>query len=685
MTKLSTLVGVDVGGTFTDLAFFDEKTRAFRTAKVPSNRGDEAVGFIEGLKRLDAIANLGAIVHGTTVGTNALLERKGAKIGIITTPGFRDTLEMRRRDRPNTWGLWGDFEPIASREFRLEVPERTLADGTIRVAVEKADIEAACAKLITMGAEALAIGFINAYANPANERAALEAARAVWPNAHVSASHELLPEIREFERTSTIALNAYLQPVVASYLGKLEDALAGDGFAGSFHIVQSNGGVMSTANARKFPVRTALSGPAAGVIAAAAIGRAAGYEDIVTADLGGTSFDVSLVAGGQAALAAQTTIDFGMVVRTPMIEITTIGAGGGSIAHVDKGGLLAVGPESAGSRPGPVAYAQGNTRPTLTDANIVLGRINAEKPIGGKLARLDVEAARAAIDAHIGKPLGLSPEAAAEAIIRVANAKMAGAIRLVSIERGHDPTKFTAVPFGGGGALHVGALIKDVGLKSALVPRYPGITSALGCIIADIRHDEVATVNLMLDGLDAASLAARMAETGEKARTIVAAASLQVERIDVVFELDMHYQGQTHTVGVPLPVTLEAGNVSLSEAVVRAAFETAYAKAFSRLLPGIPVKIVNLRTAAVGRRPAFDLAALAPDADASIEAATRGRRKVWFDARWHEAIIYDRLALPVDAKIAGPAILEQADATIVLDPGLGARVDHFGNLIVERL
>jgi N-methylhydantoinase A len=685
MSTRSTLVGVDVGGTFTDLAFFDETTRAFRTAKVPSNRGDEAVGFLQGLKRLDAIANLGAIIHGTTVGTNALLERKGAKIGLITTPGFRDTLEMRRRDRPNTWGLWGDFEPIASREFRLDVPERTLADGTIRVGVQRADIEAACAKLIAMGAEALAIVFINAYANPANERAALEAARAVWPNAHVAASHELLPEIREFERTSTIALNAYLQPVVASYLGKLEDALAGDGFAGSFHIVQSNGGVMSTAVARKFPVRTALSGPAAGVIAAAAIGRAAGFSDIVTADLGGTSFDVSLVAGGEAALAAQTTIDFGMVVRTPMIEITTIGAGGGSIAHVDKGGLLAVGPESAGSRPGPVAYAQGNTRPTLTDANIVLGRINAEKPIGGTLARLDVEAARAAIGSHIGTPLGLSPEAAAEAIIRVANAKMAGAIRLVSIERGHDPTKFTAVPFGGGGALHVGALIKDVGLKSALVPRYPGITSALGCIIADIRHDEVATVNLMLDGLDAAALAARMAETGEKARGIVAEAALQVTRIDVVFELDMHYQGQTHTVSVPLPVTLEGGRVSLSEAIVRAAFEAAYARAFSRLLPGIPVKIVNLRTAAIGRRPAFDLAALAPDADATLEAATRGHRQVWFDGGWHDAAVYDRLALPVGAEIAGPAILEQADATIVLDPGLSARVDRFGNLIVERL
>ncbi|CAN1525489.1 HyuA N-methylhydantoinase A/acetone carboxylase, beta subunit [Rhabdaerophilaceae bacterium] len=680
----STLVGVDVGGTFTDLAWFDEVSRQFRVAKVPSNRGNEAIGFIEGLKKLDAIQNLGAIVHGTTVGTNALLERKGARIGIITTPGFRDTLEMRRRDRPNTWGLWGDFEPVASREFRLEVPERTLADGTIRIGVAREDIEKACMRLIALGAEALAICFINAYANPQNERAAYEVAKTVWPNAHVAASHQLLPEIREFERTSTIALNAYLQPVVGSYLGKLEAALAAESFPGSFHIVQSNGGVMSTQNARKFPIRTALSGPAAGVIAAAAIADAAGFSNIVTADLGGTSFDVSLVANGAAALAAQTTIDFGLVVRTPMIEITTIGAGGGSIAHVDRGGLLAVGPESAGSRPGPVAYAQGNTRPTLTDANIVLGRINAENPIGGQLKRLDVEGARAAIETHVGAPLGLSAEAAAEAIIRVANAKMAGAIRLVSIERGHDPTRFSAVPFGGGGALHVGALIRDVGLKSALVPRYPGITSALGCIIADIRHDEVATVNMMLDGLNSSKLAARMVESGTKARSIVAVASLLVERIDVLYELDMHYQGQTHTVGVPLPVVLQEDQVTISEDIIRAAFESAYAAAFARLLNGIPVKIVNVRIAAIGRRPSFDLVALAPPLSATLAAAERGMRNVWFDGAWHEAAIYDRLALPVGARISGPAILEQGDATIVIDPGLVGCVDRFGNLVVER-
>jgi N-methylhydantoinase A len=442
---------------------------------------------------------------------------------------------------------------------------------------------------------------------------------------------------------------------------------------------------MSTAVARRFPVRTALSGPAAGVIAAAAIARAAGYPDIVTADLGGTSFDVSVVANGEAALAAQTTIDFGLVIRTPMIEITTIGAGGGSIAAVDASGFLSVGPESAGSRPGPVAYGQGNDRPTLTDANLVLGRINADKPIGGKLSRLDVDAARAAIGAKVGGPLGLSPEQAAEAIIRVANARMAGAIRLVSVERGHDPARFTAVPFGGGGALHVGALITEVGLRAALVPRYPGINSALGCIIADVRHDQVMTLNMPLEGLDAAALDRRMVQAGREAHAVVAGSGLAVERIDVLYELDMHYQGQTHTVAVPLPVTLDEDATGIDEAIVRQAFETAYSRAFSRLLPGNPVRIVNLRIAAVGRRPAFDLAAIGPKPGTARRDALLGTRPVWFEGGWHETQIWDRLALPVGEMVTGPAILEQGDATTVVDPGLSARVDDFGNLIVERI
>ena len=677
------VVGVDVGGTFTDLFWFDEAAKRFRTAKVPSQRGDEAKGFIAGLTTFGPVSELASIVHGTTVGTNALLERKGARVGLITTPGFRDALEMRRRDRRQTWGLWGDFVPVAARDCRLEVPERTLADGTIHVAVDREAVREAARALHGKGCEALAIIFINAYANPQNERDALEAARAVWPNENIACSSAILPEIREFERSSTTALNATLQPVVGSYLGRLEQALAADGFEGRFHIVQSNGGVMSTATARRLPVRTALSGPAAGVIAAAAIARAAGHPDIITGDLGGTSFDVSLIAGGQAALAAQTTIDFGMVIRTPMIEITTIGAGGGSIARVDAGGLLEVGPESAGSRPGPVCYGQGNTRPTLTDANLVLGRIDGEKPLG-TLQRLDVEAARAAIAREIAEPLGLDVMAAAEAIVKIANARMAGAIRLVSIERGHDPAKFMAMPFGGGGALHAGALIHEVGLKGALVPRFPGVTSALGCVIADIRHDGVQTVNLMLEGLDAAALDARMVEAGREAHRVVAEAGLSVERIDVLYELDMHYLGQTHTVSVPLPVTLGEAGTGVTADVIREAFEAAYGAAFSRLLPGIPLRIVTLRTAAIGRRPAFDLTALAPSAGASLELARRGTRQVYLDGAWRETAIWSRLDLPVGTRIAGPAVFEQPDATVLLDPGLTAEVDALGNLVILR-
>ncbi len=683
-TLQKTIVGVDVGGTFTDLFHFDEVARAFRVAKVPSNRGDEAAGFLQGLLALGKIESFGSIVHGTTVGTNTLLERRGPRIGVITTRGFRDVLEMRRRDRRQTWGLWGEFIPIADRDLRAEVDERTLADGTIRTAVDEAAVAAAAAMLRARGAQALAIIFINAYANAENERRALAAAASVWPNEHLSASHQVLPEIREFERASTTALNAYLQPGVGAYIGKLEGALAQRNFAGKFHIVQSNGGVMSTATARRLPVRTALSGPAAGVIAASAIAWASGYDNVITCDLGGTSFDVSVVAGAKPSLAAQTVLDFGLVIRTPMIEITTIGAGGGSIAAVDRGGLLHVGPESAGSVPGPACYGQGNERPTLTDAHVVLGRINAARPIGGKLPRLDVDAAKRAILAAVGKPLGLDVQDAAEAIVRVADARMAGAIRLVSIERGHDPGRFAAMPFGGGGALHVGALIKEIGLKCGVVPRFPGVTSALGCVIADLRHDQVQTVNLALDGLDAAALDARMVAAGEEARAVVAAAGIVVEQIDITYELDMHYLGQTHTVAVPLPVTLQNGHTGITGAVIGTAFDRAYTAAFGRLLPGIAARIVSLRTAAIGRRPAFDLSVFAPPADGSMRSAERGERPVWFEGRWHATRVWSRLDLPADAVIGSPAVLEQPDATIFIEPGLRGRLDNLGNVIVER-
>jgi N-methylhydantoinase A len=675
---MSTVVGVDVGGTFTDFFHFDEITRHFKVGKTPSNRGDEAVGFLSGLKTFGAPEDIGSIVHGTTVGTNALLERKGARVGLITTAGFRDVLEMRRRDRRQTWGLWGDFIPVVDRDMRLEVAERTLADGSIRTPIDPEEVRAAALKLRNAGAEALAIVFINSYANPANERAALQAIGKIWLNGHIGCSSQILPEIREFERSSTTALNAYLQPVVGSYLAKLDRALARENFGGAFHIVQSNGGVMSTQSAARLPVRTALSGPAAGVIAAAAIAAHAGYKNVITGDLGGTSFDVSLVVDGQVSMAAETTVEFGLVIRTPMIEIATIGAGGGSIAAVDAGGLLQVGPRSAGSRPGPVCYGQGGVQPTLTDANVVLGRINAERPIGGALTRLDIRAARAALLDHIGKPLKLGAEQAAEAVLRVANARMAGAIRLVSIARGHDPQRFAAVPFGGGGALHVGALIKDVGMKAALVPRFPGVTSALGCVVADIRHDQVRTVNVMLDSLDETALQAQLAADANDARAVVENAGLAVDAIDTILEADMHYAGQTHTVAARLPTQ---DPLAMTRKMLCMAFEAAYTMAFGRTLPGIPIRLVNLRVAAVGRRPRFDFSTLAPGANASMQAADRGTRPVWFGG-WQETHIFDRLALPAGAEIPGPAILEQPDATTVIDPGLLARIDPFGNVIV---
>ena len=661
----------------------DEAAGKAEIAKVPTTPDDQSRGFLEGIRtRVGDLAEVLTVVHGTTVATNALLERKGARTGVITTTGFRDVLEMRRRDRPRTWGLWGTFEPIVPRDRRLEVDERVLADGTVRQAVDPDAVRAAAAHLLEMGCEALSIVFINAYANTENEQAAKQAVQSVWPNEHVTVSSDILPEIREFERASTATLNATLQPVLGRYLGALENALRGDGFAGEVLIVQSNGGVMSVDTARARPVRTALSGPAAGVIAAAYIGEAAGFPNLVTCDMGGTSFDVSLVAGGRASLAAQTSIGFGMVVRSPMIETITIGAGGGSIARVDAGGLLQVGPESAGSDPGPVCYGQGNDRPTVTDANVVLGRINADRPIGGRLDRLDVAAAITAIRQCIAEPLGLEVIEAADAILRVANAKMASAIRLVSIERGHDPKSFAAMPFGGGGALHAGALIRDVGLSRAVVPRFPGVTSALGCVIADMRHDHVHTINRMLDELDLRALDDEMVGQAAEGHRVLDGAGVAFESRAEEFELDMLYLGQTHTVSVRLPVRVSGSTTRIDQQIIRTAFEQGYRAAYGRLLEGIPMRVMNLRSAVIGRRPRFDLSLLAPAPDASLEAAARGTRRVHTGAEWQQASVHDRLALPVGAIIAGPAILEQPDATIYIEPGMSGEVDRFGNVLI---
>ncbi|MEP2707141.1 MAG: hydantoinase/oxoprolinase family protein [Roseibium sp.] len=677
------MIGVDVGGTFTDVFVLNERDGSASVAKVPTTRPDQSGGFLDGIGReVSDLSEISVVVHGTTAGTNALLERKGAVTGVICTEGLRDVLEMRRRDRPRTWGLRGDFEPVVDRRNRLEVPERTLADGSIRTAVDIEAVRAAARQLREQGCEAVAILFANAYANPDNEVAAVAAVREIWPNPHVSASSEILPEIREFERFSTTALNAYLQPEVSGYLGRLENALKSGGFDGEFMIVQSNGGVMAVDTACKLPVRTALSGPAAGVIAAGYIAATAGFENVITGDMGGTSFDVSLIAEGQSMLSPQTSIDFGMVVRNPMIEITTIGAGGGSIAWVDKGGLLNIGPESAGSDPGPVAYGLGNDRPTVTDANVVLGRIDPENPIGGKLERLDVEAASKAIHSHVGKPLGLSTLEAAEAILRVANSRMAGAIRLVSIERGFDPKRFAFMPFGGGGALHAGAMLAEVGIARAIVPRYPGVTSAMGCVIADMRQDFVQTINSLVSSLDETTLGNFMQSHADQGMALLDAARTAFEARELSFELDMAYIGQTHTVSVPLTITVEGGKVTPpTKTDIEAAFDSAYMATFGRLLDKGVRRILNLRSAVTGKRPKFDLKTLAPTSSETV--AAKATRPVHFSGAWHDTATYNRLELPVGTVIEGPAILEQPDTTVLVEPDLQARVDTFGNTVIE--
>lgn len=677
------MIGVDVGGTFTDVFVLNEAEGTARVAKVPTTRPDQSAGFLDGIRReVGDLSEISVVVHGTTAGTNALLERKGAKTGVISTQGLRDVLEMRRRDRPRTWGLRGDFEPVVERSNRLEVPERTLADGTVRTPVDLDAVRAAARELKANGCEGVAILFANSYANTANEDAALAALREVWHNDHVSASSEILPEIREFERFSTTALNAYLQPEVSGYLGRLENALKAGGFDGEFMIVQSNGGVMAVDTACRLPVRTALSGPAAGVIAAAYIAQSAGFDNVITGDMGGTSFDVSLISEGQSMLSPQTSIDFGMVVRNPMIEITTIGAGGGSIAWVDKGGLLNIGPESAGSSPGPVAYGLGNTRPTVTDANVVLGRIDPDNPIGGKLARLDVEAAARAIDEHVGLPLGLTTLEAAEAILKVANSRMAGAIRLVSIERGFDPKNFAFMPFGGGGALHAGAMLAEVGIARAIVPRYPGVTSAMGCVIADMRQDFVQTINSLVDTLDESALGAFMQSHTDQGMALLDAARTTFQARELSFELDMAYLGQTHTVSVPLTVKTDGHTVTApTRAEINQAFDTTYTATYGRLLQNGVRRILNLRSAVTGKRPKFDLTTLAPAEGGRRDALAT--RQVYFGGRWHDTAIYDRLALPAGSIIQGPAILTQPDTTVLIEPDLQGRVDRFGNTIIE--
>jgi N-methylhydantoinase A len=669
------LVGVDVGGTFTDLVLVDEASGEVRVAKVPTTVANQAGGVQAALAGASAAAaELKVIVHGTTTATNALLERKGARTGLITTRGFRDVLELGRRTRPTPYGLKGSFEPLIPRDLRLEVDERVDAEGLVVVPLDEAQVRDAVERLRARGVEALVIHFIHSYLNDAHERRAREIAAALWPNAYVTVGAELLPEYREYERGTTAAINGFVQPVIDRYLRRLAGDLARQGYRQQLLVMQGNGGTMSVDVAARHAVSTLMSGPAAGVKAAAYTALLAGHRNIVSCDMGGTSFDVGLIRDGRPALTADKELGYGLPVRVPMIDIHTIGAGGGSIARVSSAGILQVGPESAGADPGSICYGRGGEEPTITDANLLLGRLNPAGLLGvDGAARLD--RIREIFDRKIGAHLGLGPDEVAGAIVRVGNDKMAGAIRLVSLERGHDPRDFVLFAFGGAGPLHASALARELAIPKVLVPARPGITSALGCLVADVRHDFVRTINQPVLRLHIEEARRILGAQVDEGRRLLGSEGVEIETLAIQHEADMQFVGQTHV----LTVAIET--IGFAREDLMRAFEKAYWERFGVELGEMRAQVVSLRTAVIGhRRPVSLDGLIALEAASAGGAQPAGHRRAWFDGGWHDTPVYRREQLGVGAELTGPAIVEQLDTTTVIEPGDRVRVDAFGNL-----
>ena len=667
------IVGIDVGGTFTDLYFSGDATRPHRILKVPTTPHDPSVGLLNALKAADLNADeLEAILHGTTIATNAVIERRGARCALVTTLGFRDILELGRRDRPNMYGLEGTHEPLVPRELRFEVAERLDYEGNELVPLDVAGMRAIGLALKEADVEAVVISFMHAYANPAHELAARAILAEINPAWELVAATSVVREYYEFERTSTAVVQGYLQPLVARYARNLAKKLADWGYRRDVAIMQSNGGVAPLAQLAERSAYIVRSGPAAGVIAAARVAAEAGFTHIITGDMGGTSFDVAVVIDGEPKVAEITNLDFRIPLRLPMIDVHTIGAGGGSIAHLDRGGMLLVGPRSAGAVPGPVAYRRGGTEPTVTDANIVLGRINPASPMNGTDARLDVEGARAAVQ-RLGTQMGLGLEATAEAILAVVNQRMAGRIRLMSIERGLDPRDFALVAFGGAGPLHCGALMREVGGSTMLVPLYPGVLCALGCVYADLRYDISQTLEKRIDRLEPGELATIVARQRAQGEKQVADSGIPVDVRTVTHAADMAYAGQIHA----LRVSIDPG---WDTERLEQAFFDVYQATFGNTLKNMPVMIVNLRTVAVGKRNSAPL----PGSDATASGIPRvsARRQVHFNG-WHDTPIYERADLAPGMRFDGPAIVEQSDTTTVVEPGMDVKVDAKGNLLVK--
>src|SRR5688572_4568886 len=663
------MLGFDIGGTFTDLSLFDGDKGEVRITKVPSNALDPAAAVTGGLKDLGITADMiDTIIHGTLVTTNALLQRKGAKVVLITTEGFGDLIEIGRTMRMMP-GLFNTkfvrAEPLVPRELRLEVRERTLGTGAVLHALTEDEAGRVAASLDALGAEAIAICFLNSYQSPQHEAELAQKLKLRFPDTYVVTSSSVMAEFREYERFNTTAVNSFLGPLLARYLANLAGGLKELGYVDSLYVMTSSGGVLTVSGAASHAERTLLSGPVGGVNAALALGAAIGVTNLITYDMGGTSTDVCLIENLVPAVITDTIID-GIAIKAVHIDIQTVGAGGGSIAASDVPLEFRVGPESAGARPGPACYGFGGTQATVTDANVVLGRLGARGLIGGRM-QLDPAAATAAIE-RLGKAIGIADNRrVAEGIIEVAVAKMVGAIREISVQRGHDPGDYALVSFGGAGPMHAVEVARELGAREVIIPRHPGNFSALGLLSADLRHDYVKTHLSRLDRLAADDMWAVIAGLEEMGRRQLGSEGVSGERIEMRYSADVRYVGQ----GSELAVPVQPGAAPQE---ITQAFHAAHEHNYGHSRPAHPVELVNLRVAAFGRLTRPTIGAMASAAD---EPAL-SRRQVYFGGRAFDCPILDRAVLGEGWACAGPAIVEEFGSTTVLLPDWKLRVDAMG-------
>ena len=677
-------VGVDSGGTFTDVCLFEEETGRVEVWKLSSTPDDPsrgiAAGVAEGADRVGATpGQIGYFGHGTTVGTNALIQHRGALAGLITTDGFRDLLELGRQKRPDLYDTQADKpELLVRRQLRREIAERVRHDGTVEIVLDELALRDAVRRLRAAKVKAVAVCFLYGFIHTAHEAMARRVLEEEFPEAFLSISHEVAPEFREYERLSTTVVNAYLGPVMHGYIGRLAARLAELGVRATPHLTQSNGGVIGFEQAARLPVRTVLSGPSTGVVAAQEVGRMAGFPDLITFDMGGTSTDVALLSDGQCRLASEAIVH-GYPIKAPMLDIHTVGAGGGSIAYVDSGGLLKVGPRSSGADPGPVCYARGNAEPTVTDANVVLQTLNPTHLLGGRMpVRQDL--ARRAIGL-LAERLGMDLMATAQGILSVVTANMAKAIRVISVQRGYDPRDYTLMAFGGAGPLHAARLARELDIRRILVPRNPGILCAMGLLLTDLRADFATTRLMTLDVAAIPDITAAMERLSAQG-----VAWLEAEHVDPAARqlrhtVDMRYAGQNYELPVPLPegAVTPATIIALAEA-----FAASHGRMYGFVAEGEAVQLVTFRVEVSGhvRKASFTAQPEgAPDASEAIV----GRRDVWVPEAggFISCPVYERDRMRAGQVIVGPAIVEQMDATTVLLPGMTGRVEPYLNLVLE--